>query len=194
MKYHCNTRFTKFKKIAKLAESLKICIRLDSEDKSDSNNHTSKNGIHKFRTQYIGIPKEQCKYYEQLTWKSVKDREANENGFDSNPDRDYFELGLIYDPATGCEHYFVNPIIDVSPYYFKHHDEIKSYATKNNIPLQTLTQVNQCRNGKYYCDKSKNHTMRLLDLMVMTKKSGGFIRLTMEEMLSMPKWDGNLDF
>ncbi|WP_458453969.1 hypothetical protein, partial [Methanobrevibacter sp.] len=193
LKVHCNTKFTKFKKIAKLAESMNICIRLDTEDKAHDE-HQTKSGVHKFRTDYIGIPKEYCKYYDHLTYQSILDRESNENGFDSNPNRDYFELALIHDYQSGCEHYFANPIIPVSPYYFKHRDKIKSYASKNNIPLKSLQQVNQCKNGKYYIDKTKKHSMRLLDLIVMTKKSGGFARLTMEEMLTMPQWDGNLNF
>ena len=193
MKYHCNTRFTNFKKIAKMAEALKICIRLDSVDKSHDD-HQSKKGIHKFKTQYVGIPKEQCKYCEPLTAQSIFEREANENGFDSNPDRDYFELGLLYDAQSGNAHYIANAIENISPYFEKHFDEIKAYATKNNIPLGSLAQVNCKVNGKYYCDKSKKHTMRALEHLTMLKDGGHFRRLTMEEMLTMPKWDGNLDF
>ena len=143
LKAHCTTKFTAIKKIKDLAKSLKICIRIDHEDKSKDNPN-------KFRTEYIGIPKEECKYYETLTVDSIENRGCTDNGFDLITDRDYFELALITDDKSDMNHYIANPIENVSPYFEKHYDEIEEYAYKNNIPIKSLMQVNEKVNGKYY--------------------------------------------
>ena len=131
LKAHCTTKFTAIKKIKDLAKSLKICIRIDHEDKSKDNPN-------KFRTEYIGIPKEECKYYETLTVDSIENRGCTDNGFDLITDRDYFELALITDDKSDMNHYIANPIENVSPYFEKHYDEIEEYAYKNNIPIKSL--------------------------------------------------------
>lgn len=167
------TKFAKANDLDTLFKEVGICVRIDEEMPNSEKN--------KYKTTYIGKDKESCVYfgldlcldysgsvYECEDEIPQYDREF----FRDKEDVDYFRIGLVHEGKYS--HYFANSVVPISPYFFKHYDEIEKYAKENNKDINDLLRVNKCVNGNYYTDKSHKSTSRMFDLIKFTREKGWF--------------------
>ena len=162
--YNCkesSIKYVKMKTWDPVMKDVGICVKIDKLDLDVDDDN-------RLRTFYIGKP------YKEVVYDKVLNR---------YPNNDYFELGLIRSGKKDFGHYFFNAVCDVSPYFLDHYDELVEYSIKNSIHIKDLEQVNVKRNNKFYHDKTKMDTIRLIDLIYWMWHRNAFVPMSLNEVL-----------